>query len=190
MPYYFPFLSLRNEQSEQYSTEWPLIEVQFEKRYASRISLGYKIRTWEAKFRLYDTFNPSMWQEDVDYEVGAFVTPPDLNGYVYMCVVPGISGGSSAESDEPIWPTTEGQTVEDGQVTWVCFNDNPITALQNFVTARQGRVVSFNVWFPMLAAWVNCVLPNDPLKFIPIKSGLYTYMDVDITFTEDYSNAS
>lgn len=48
------------------------------------------------------------------------VLPTVLNGFVYACYVAGTSAGS-----EPTWPTTAGNTVVDGTVTWVCLANFP-----------------------------------------------------------------
>jgi len=43
------------------------------------------------------------------------VTPITKNGRKYICTIAGTSGAS-----EPTWPTTIGNTVVDGTVTWTC----------------------------------------------------------------------
>jgi hypothetical protein len=55
------------------------------------------------------------WANSTVYAAQKVVRPTVGNGYVYMCVVDGTSGGS-----EPTWPTTIGDTVTDGTTKWVC----------------------------------------------------------------------
>lgn len=59
-------------------------------------------------------FNVLEWAEG-DYLVGQFIAPTTPNGYVYECTTSGTSGGT-----EPSWPTTPGNTVNDGTVVWTC----------------------------------------------------------------------
>lgn len=59
------------------------------------------------------------WQADTVYSVDNIVKPTVENGYLYRCT----SGGTSASS-EPSWPTTFGNTVSDGGVTWECWSYN------------------------------------------------------------------
>ena len=49
----------------------------------------------------------------------SFVYPTTANGYVYMAsaITTGTTGGT-----EPTWPTTIGNTVVDGGVTWKCWD--------------------------------------------------------------------
>lgn len=53
------------------------------------------------------------WTASTAYSVGALAYPTTKNGFVYECTVAGTSGAT-----EPTWPTTEGDTVTDGTVTW------------------------------------------------------------------------
>lgn len=49
------------------------------------------------------------------------VCPVTENGFRYECVVAGVSG-----AEEPTWPTTIGDTVDDGGVTWECQLAYPV----------------------------------------------------------------
>lgn len=56
------------------------------------------------------------WQSSHDYALGDLSMPTAPNGYCYEVTV---DGGSSGET-EPTWPTTIGETVSDGDLTWTC----------------------------------------------------------------------
>lgn len=51
------------------------------------------------------------------YAEQAFVIPASPNGFIYIASVAGVSG-----APEPTWPTTVGNTVVDGGVTWKCVS--------------------------------------------------------------------
>lgn len=56
------------------------------------------------------------WAATTAYAVGFIVRPTVANGFVYAVSVAGTSSGA-----QPTWPTTVGQTVVDGGVTWTCM---------------------------------------------------------------------
>jgi len=56
------------------------------------------------------------WVGGTAYGAGVHVKPTTANGFVYRS-----SGGTSAASPEPTWPTTEGDTVVDNDITWTAF---------------------------------------------------------------------
>lgn len=57
----------------------------------------------------------SEWEVEEPYSLGAYAEPTVLNGYCYEATAGGTSGAA-----EPEWPTTIGETVVDGTVTWTC----------------------------------------------------------------------
>lgn len=59
--------------------------------------------------------DPGAWAATTAYTLGAFRRPSVKAGYRYEVTTAGTSGGS-----EPTWPTTPGNTVVDGTVTWTC----------------------------------------------------------------------
>jgi len=64
----------------------------------------------------------SAWAGTTAYALGVFVEPTTPNGFVYKATAAGTSDGS-----EPTWPTTEGDTVVDGTVTWTAYAINSVT---------------------------------------------------------------
>lgn len=59
------------------------------------------------------------WAATTVYSVGAIVRPASGNGFLYLCIVGGTSGGSA-----PTFPTSQGQTVVDSGVTWTCIGES------------------------------------------------------------------
>jgi len=55
------------------------------------------------------------WTASTAFSVGDAVIPTTPNDYFYECTDAGTSGDT-----EPTWPTTVGDTVNDGSVTWTC----------------------------------------------------------------------
>ena len=62
----------------------------------------------------YNVVNPPAWVAGTAYSLTAPVRPMvDRNGFTYECTTAGTSG-----ENEPVWPTTDGQTVTDGTAVW------------------------------------------------------------------------
>ncbi len=55
------------------------------------------------------------WAATTAYPISRVRSPTVANGFVYQVISAGTTGGT-----EPTWPTTAGQTVTDGTVTWAC----------------------------------------------------------------------
>lgn len=69
------------------------------------------------------------WQSETAYTVGKRVYPTGgSTGYLYRCTTPGTSSTLT-----PIWPTTPGDTYNDGSVVWTCELDT------SFSTSRAGK---------------------------------------------------
>jgi len=62
-----------------------------------------------------DLMTSSTWKPVTPYGAYQYVRPTTPNGYQYAC----IDGGRTA-GDEPAWPTSVGDTVNDGDIVWQC----------------------------------------------------------------------
>lgn len=59
------------------------------------------------------------WATTNPQAVGDIIRPTAGNGFLFVCVAAGTTGGS-----QPTWPTAQGQTVVDGTVTWSCLGES------------------------------------------------------------------
>ena len=82
-------------------------------------------------------YAPSTWFSGTAYSLNNLVIPTSGNGYVYKCTVSGTSGSS-----EPTWPTTVGDTVTDGGVTWECVRGNDYNLIHDCIVegAKTGSI--------------------------------------------------
>lgn len=64
----------------------------------------------------YEGVDAPAWAATTATSVGDAIRPTTRNGYCYECTA---SSGSTGAA-EPTWPTTPGNTVVDGGVTWTC----------------------------------------------------------------------
>lgn len=63
-----------------------------------------------------DLMTSATWKPVTPYGAYQYVRPTTPNGYQYACIDGGRSGG-----DEPTWPTTVGDTVNDADIVWQCL---------------------------------------------------------------------
>ncbi len=61
------------------------------------------------------------WTAATSFAVNDGVKKTTANGKIYLCVQAGVTGGA-----EPAWPTTDGDTVVDGTVKWMCLTDGTV----------------------------------------------------------------
>jgi hypothetical protein len=107
----------------QESIAYPAVEMSFdlEENQIRGITRFFVMTSGSAT--LYDASGSSEWSANVAYAINAMVFPPQGvgyqiqagNGYVYTCTTAGTSANV-----QPLWPTTIGQTVQDGSVVWTC----------------------------------------------------------------------
>lgn len=62
-----------------------------------------------------DLMTSATWKPVTPYGAYQYVRPTTPNGYQYACIDGGRSSG-----DEPTWPTTVGDTVNDSGIVWQC----------------------------------------------------------------------
>ena len=62
--------------------------------------------------------NPDTWQANLSVPAGSFIRPTSDNGFVYYAKTGGLTGTS-----EPTWPTQNGQSVVDNEVTWIAMKN-------------------------------------------------------------------
>jgi hypothetical protein len=80
------------------------------------------------------------WRSGRQYALNTYVRPTVLNGLEYKVT----TAGQSAER-EPKWPTTVGETVQDGSVVWTAqtFADNASDSISSqTVTTDAGLTIS------------------------------------------------
>ncbi len=77
----------------------------------------------------YEGYDAPAWQASTNYALGDSVRPTTRNNFVYEATADSGSSGVS----EPTWPTTPGNTVVDGGITWTCRTSRAL-ASQNMVT--------------------------------------------------------
>lgn len=90
----------------------------------------------------FQAVNPPAWIAETAYSLDGYVRPMvDRNGFTYISTAAGTSG-----SNEPVWPVTDGQTVQDGTVTWIastslCTVNTGLTASDFVISAgsEEGR---------------------------------------------------
>lgn len=61
-----------------------------------------------------------LWQASTVYALNDYARTTAKNGYKYQ--VTAGSGAMTSAASEPTWPTTIGQTVTDGDLTWTCVS--------------------------------------------------------------------
>ena len=83
------------------------------------------------------------WAADTEIALNEFRTPVTPTGYRYECTARAGDFKTHA-TDEPVWPTTVGNTVVDDQITWTCRAGYPDTAADT-ATISAGHTVTYNV---------------------------------------------
>ena len=106
----------------------------------------------------------SLWLPGTEYTLGQYVRPTVPNGFEYEC-----TNAGQTDTEEPDWPTTIAQTINDGSVEWtardMATNATDTISSQTVVSdatmtigtpTRVGSVVSVRVSGPSGCHEVVC----------------------------------
>jgi len=87
---------------------------------------------------LHKTLKGTAWEASTAYSLEDIVVPTAglENGFRYECT----TAGTSHATTEPTWPTTEGETVVDGTVTWTCRFGNHLGSGVNGATLALSKL--------------------------------------------------
>ena len=120
------------------------------------------------------------WAASTAYSIDTVVEPVTRNGYRYRVTVAGTSG-----STQPTWPTTIGNTVTDGAVTWKCVSkisefawDDVLTAVSTDLTAL-AAIGSETPTLSYPATVISSGIPEVKLSAAPTQGTIYVMTGSD-----------
>lgn len=155
-----------------------------------------RIGAWQIE-KINSTY--SAWAGTTIYSLGNRRIPTVANGYYYEVTVAGTSGGV-----QPAWPTTIGNTVTDGTVTWICrgrYNTYPTTTsasariLNGYVFVCVGGDI-YNSDLDLPDSWNTSdfisteIYPDDVVALAKYKNYLVAFGTNTIEFFYDAANTS
>ncbi len=86
---------------------------------------------------------PLAWAASSGFAVGSVVIPTTGNGYLYSV----IAGSGNSGSTQPTWPTTIGESVVDGSLTWVCAGTSLLAWTADSVTWGNASFTAYGAVF-------------------------------------------
>ena len=155
-----------------------------------------RIGAWQVE-KVNNTY--STWAATTAYSLGNRRVPTVANGYYYEVTVAGTSAGV-----QPTWPTTIGNTVVDGTVTWICrgrYNNYPTTTsasariLNGYVFVCVGGDI-YNSDLDLPDSWNTSdfisteIYPDDVVALAKYKNYLVAFGTNTIEFFYDAANTS
>lgn len=160
------------------------------------VAYNTRIGTWQIE-KVNNTY--SVWAGTTAYSLGNRRIPTVANGYYYEVTVAGTSAVG-----EPVWPTTIGNTVTDGTVTWICrgrYNNFPTTTSSSVKTLNgyifvcvNGDIYNSDLDLP--DSWNTSdfisteVYPDDIVALAKYKNYLVAFGENTIEFFYDAANTS
>lgn len=160
------------------------------------VAYNTRIVGWQVE-KVNNTY--STWAATTAYSLGNRRIPTVSNGYYYEVTVAGTSAGV-----QPTWPTTIGDTVVDGTVTWICrgrYNNYPITTsasariLNGYVFVCVGGDI-YNSDLDLPDSWNPSdfisteIYPDDVVALAKYKNYLVAFGTNTIEFFYDAANTS
>lgn len=160
------------------------------------VAYNTRIGTWQIE-KVNNTY--SVWTLGTALVKGNRRTPTVANGYYYEVTVAGTTGGV-----QPVWPTTLGDTVVDGTVTWICrgrYNNFPTTTSSSVKTLNgyvfvcvRGDIYNSDLDLP--DSWNTTdfisteIYPDDIVSLAKYKNYLVAFGTNTIEFFYDAANTS
>lgn len=136
------------------------------------------------------TLSESVWLANHAYAKDARVEPTVRNGYRYRCTV----AGTSHASTQPTWPTTIGNTVTDGGVTWKCVSKVPEYAWDDLLAAVDSELAGLDdigtdpsIGVPRTLAGSTAYTAGDVVRFTPSTIPYYALCTASGTTAADVS---
>ncbi len=84
---------------------------------------------------VYTTSTMQAWRASTAWTTGDMARPVTANGNLYQATTGGTTGSSA-----PVWPTTAGNTVTDGTVTWTCLGAGTAALMVAAATATNAAL--------------------------------------------------
>lgn len=160
------------------------------------VAYNTRIGAWQIE-KVNNTY--SVWAGTTAYSLGNRRIPTVANGYYYEVTVAGTSAAG-----EPVWPTTIGNTVTDGTVTWICrgrYNNFPTTTsssvktLNGYIFVCVGGDI-YNSDLDLPDSWNTSdfisteIYPDDIVALAKYKNYLVAFGENTIEFFYDAANIS
>ncbi len=161
------------------------------------VAYNTRIGAWQVE-KVNNTY--STWAAVTNYALGNRRIPTVANGYYYEVSVDGGSSGAV----EPTWPTTLGDIVTDGGLTWVCrgrYNNFPTTTsssvktLNGYIFVCVGGDI-YNSDLDIPDSWNTSdfisteIYPDDIVALAKYKNYLVAFGENTIEFFYDTANTS
>ncbi len=132
---------------------------------------------------------PETWAANTTYALGDVIKPTTYASHAYLCTTVGTSHATT----EPTWDTVEGNTTDDGTVSWTTYDTKtyqilaPQDSVFPYVTfgAETGTPIGTFADFEAIESltyWVNAFSDTSTADLAKIADEVMTVLD-DVTLT-------